>query len=342
MRKVVVTGGAGFIGSHAVEHLANVLRDADITILDKMTYAADFENIVHLLDERRVRLVVGDICDLAFCQAVLEDTDMLVHLAAESHVDNSFGDSLLFTQTNTLGTHSLLEACRVNGVSRVIHVSTDEVYGEVLEGEADENTRLNPTNPYSASKASAEMVVMSYLRSFSVPIVVVRANNIFGTRQFPEKLIPRCCLSLVSGDKIPIHGDGSYHRRYLAVEDFAEALALIVERGVVGEIYNVGSREEYSNLGVVEMVCRQFGVEARDHIEFVSDRLFNDRRYGISTRKIEALGWTPRRRLATEVGRIVDWYRCNSNRYGPAASYMRGAHHRIAIKKPAVIAAGES
>jgi len=333
MRKIVVTGGAGFIGSHVVEHLSQTMPDAQIVILDKMTYAADYENISHILDHQRVDLVVGDICDLSFCEAMLGGADLLVHLAAESHVDNSFGDSLLFTMTNTLGTHTLLEACRMNNVGRIVHVSTDEVYGEILSGEADENTRLNPTNPYSASKASAEMVVMSYLRSFQLPIVVVRANNIFGTRQFPEKLIPRCCLSLVTGEKIPIHGDGSYHRRYLAVEDFAAAIALVIGRGGVGEVYNVGSPEEYANLQVVEMVCREFGVDARDHITFVTDRLFNDQRYGISSRKIETLGWERKRSLKTDIGRIANWYKQNIARYRTPIVRVRGSHGRISIRK---------
>ena len=334
MRKAVITGGAGFVGSHVAEHICRLLPDAQITILDKMTYAADFENIAHIIDHQRIQLVVGDICDLSLCQSVLEQTDLLVHLAAESHVDNSFGDSLLFTQTNTLGTHTLLEACRINGVTRVVHVSTDEVYGEILEGEVSEEARLNPTNPYSASKASAEMVVMSYLRSFNVPIIVVRANNIFGTRQFPEKLIPRSCLSLVYGEKIPVHGDGSYSRRYLAVEDFAAAIGLIINEGTIGQIYNVGSREEYSNLTVIEMICHHFGAVAKDHIQFVSDRPFNDQRYGISSRRIEALGWVPQHNLAEELGRIVDWYRGNANRYGSPARFTHAAHHRAAIEMP--------
>jgi UDP-glucose 4,6-dehydratase len=334
MRKVVITGGAGFIGSHVVENVARALPDSTITILDKMTYAADYENISHLIDHRRIQLVVGDICDLSLCQAVLTETDLLLHLAAESHVDNSFGDSLLFTQTNTLGTHTLLEACRINGVKRVVHVSTDEVYGEILEGEVAETASLNPTNPYSASKASAEMVVLSYLRSFKVPIVVVRANNIFGIRQFPEKLIPRACLSLIHGKKIPIHGDGSYRRRYLAAEDFADALTLVTERGGVGEIYNVGSHEEYSNLAVVDMVCREFGVKSKDHIAFVSDRPFNDQRYGISSSKIEALGWRPRLSLESEVGRVLQWYRTNVNRYGAPGELDQPPHHRAVIETP--------
>jgi len=323
MRKVVVTGGAGFIGSHVVELLNSSMPEAQIVIFDKMTYAADYSNIAHILDSNRVRLVVGDICDLPLCRKILVDADLLVHLAAESHVDNSFGDSLLFTKTNTLGTHTLLEACRVSGVARIVHVSTDEVYGEVPVGEVDEETRLNPTNPYSASKASAEMIVMSYLRSFKMPIMVVRANNIFGIRQYPEKLIPRCCLSLIYGEKIPVHGDGSYHRRYLAAQDFAAAVALIVKRGVVGEVYNVGSQEEYSNMAVVKLVCDQFGVSVKDHVAFVSDRPFNDQRYGIASRKIEALGWAPKSRLATEIGRITDWYRGNAHRYEPLGGLVR-------------------
>jgi UDP-glucose 4,6-dehydratase len=332
MHKIVITGGAGFIGSHVVETVARAMPDSTITILDKMTYAADYENIAHLIDHRRVQLVVGDICDLSLCQTVLVGTDLLLHLAAESHVDNSFGDSLLFTQTNTLGTHTLLEACRINGVKRIVHVSTDEVYGEVLTGEADEKAWLNPTNPYSASKASAEMVVLSYLRSFKVPIIVVRANNIFGIRQFPEKLIPRACLSLLHGLKIPIHGDGSYRRRYLAAEDFADALILVAERGGVGEIYNIGSREEYSNLAVVEMICREFGVTSKDHISFVLDRPFNDQRYGILSSKIAALGWSPKLRLEAEVGRIVQWYRTNVNRYGAPNAVSQPPHHRATIE----------
>lgn len=315
MRNVLITGGAGFIGSHVLEHLHSTMPDARFIVLDKMTYAADYDNIVKILDHRRVRLVVGDICDLGLCRNLLSGIDLLVHLAAESHVDNSFGDSLLFTQSNTLGTHTLLEAARENKVGRIIHVSTDEVYGEVLEGEVDETAELHPTNPYSASKASAEMVVKSYLRSFKMPIVIVRANNVFGIRQFPEKLIPRCCVNLIQGEKMPVHGNGLYRRRFLAAEDFAEALKLLVDKGEVGEAYNIGSHEEYTNLEVIGMVCAQFGIRAEDVIEFVSNRPFNDQRYSISTAKIEALGWRRRRTLSEEIPRIADWYRANIDRY---------------------------
>ena len=316
MRRLLITGGAGFIGSHVVERLRAALPESEIVVLDKMTYAADINNIVHLLDDGQTRLVVGDICNLKLCTELLEGVDLMVHLAAESHVDNSFGESLLFTRTNTLGTHTLLEACRINKVPRILHISTDEVYGEILSGEAEESAHLNPTNPYSASKASAEMVVKSYISSFHLPIVVVRANNIFGVRQYPEKLVPRCCLSLIKGEKIPIHGSGEYRRRYLAAEDFAAAIELLVNKGVIGEAYNVGSDEEYTNLQVAEMVCAAFDYNIDDCVEFVSDRPFNDQRYSISTEKIRALGWQRTLSLKDELGRVVDWYRTNAHRYG--------------------------
>jgi dTDP-glucose 4,6-dehydratase len=315
IRRILVTGGAGFIGSHVIERLTSDWPDSSITILDKMTYAADYANISHLLERHQVRLVVGDICDAPLCVRLLEGVDVLVHLAAESHVDNSFGDSLQFTRSNTLGTHTLLEACRINATPLIIHVSTDEVYGEILSGEVDETAALNPTNPYSASKASAEMIVRGYQHSFKLPIVTVRANNIYGIRQYPEKLIPRCCLSIIRKDKIPIHGTGLYRRRFLAVQDFAAAISLLMKRGKPNDIFNVGSPEEYSNLEVVEMICVAFGVKSADHIQFVSNRPFNDQRYGISAHKIESLGWTRKYTLSKEIANIVVWYGDNADRY---------------------------
>ena len=315
MRRILITGGAGFIGSHVTEHLHRVYPDAQITVLDKMTYAADIDNIRHILDRHHVRLVVGDICDANLCRKVLDSADLLVHLAAESHVDNSFGDSLQFTRTNTLGTHTLLEAARIAEVPKIIHVSTDEVYGEVLDGEVDESAHLNPTNPYSASKASAEMIVKSYIKSFGLPISTIRANNIFGIRQYPEKLIPRCCLSLILKQKIPIHGTGECSRCFLAAEDFAEAVALLIPLDTNGEVFNVGTDEEYRNLEVVRMICEAFGEDSADFIEHVHDRPFNDTRYGISTKRIAGIGWVPKRMLKSELGRIVEWYRENIYRY---------------------------
>ena len=322
MNRVLVTGGAGFIGSYVTEHIIERFKSVKVTVLDKMTYAADAENIKAEQVTDCVQLVVGDVCDVDLCKDVVRDMDLVVHLAAESHVDNSFSSSLAFTRTNVLGTHSLLEACRLHQVPRVLHVSTDEVYGEVVEGAAAENSSLNPTNPYSASKASAEMIVKGYVNCYGLPVIGVRANNIFGPRQFPEKLIPRSILCLITGRKIPIHGDGKHIRHYLSVHDFAEAIGVLIEKGRVGEVYNVGTNEAYSNIEVVSMICQYFGQKFEGCVTFVQDRPFNDRRYSINWGKISSLGWRARRQLADELAGLVQWYRDNAHRYAGRTDWV--------------------
>lgn len=313
--KIVVTGGCGFIGSHVAEHLRYLFPQARLTILDKLTYAGDMDNVSHLVKRSGVHLEVGDICDPDLCRRAVCDGDLVVHLAAESFVDNSFGDPLTFTVTNTLGTQTLLEACRVARVPRFIHVSTDEVYGEVLSGEVGEDAPFNPTNPYSASKAAAEMIILGYLKSYRQPIIRVRANNIFGIRQYPEKVIPKFCLSMALGEKLTIHGNGSHRRHYLHAQDFAAAISLLIDEGVTGEVYNVGSDDEYSTLEVARLVCDVFGKDWRKQVVFVKDRPFNDRRYSISSARMQSLGWRPRRRLVEELGDIAQWYANRVERY---------------------------
>ncbi len=255
MNKIVITGAAGFLGSHLADLFVARYPDSRFVFFDKMTYSADIENVVHHLHDRRRQLLVGDICDPEFCRQATAGADLVIHAAAESHVDRSFMNATRFVHTNVFGTHTLLEACRINQVPRIIHVSTDEVYGEVLEGEVDEDTILNPTNPYSASKAAAEMMVRSLIHCYKMPILMIRGNNIFGARQYPEKIISRFCLRLVRGEKLPIHGNGSNVRHYLAAQDMAEAIALINEVGTIGQVYNIGSDEEYTNLQVTRMIC---------------------------------------------------------------------------------------
>lgn len=313
--KIVLTGGAGFIGSHVTEAVLDAMPEASIVVLDKMSYAADFRNLARPLASPRFRLIVGDICDLDTCATVTRGADLVIHLAAESHVDNSFGNSLHFTHTNVLGTHALVEACRVNKVGRVLHVSTDEVYGDILDGSFDENSSLNPTNPYSASKAAAEMVIRGYMASFQLPVIMVRGNNIYGTRQFPEKIIPKFCMQLHRGMKLTVHGDGRNVRSYLSVHDFAAAILRLVEHGTPGEVYNVGTHEEFANLHVAALLCERFGSSVSANVTFVTDRPFNDRRYSVDTAKIGALGWAPRRSFETELDAIVAWYREHAERY---------------------------
>ena len=315
MRKILLTGGAGFIGSHVLEHLVELYPDAAITVLDRMSYAADYENISHVLDRDKRVLVVGNVTDLALCTRLTQNADCVIHMAAESHVDNSFGNSIEFTLSNTLGTHTLLEASRVNEVPLFIHVSTDEVYGEVLEGRSREEDVLDPSNPYSASKAGAEMIVRSYQYSFSMPIITARGNNIFGTRQYPEKIIPKFSMQLLHGQKITVHGTGENSRHYLAAEDFARALGLLIREGKTGEIYNIGTDLELTNLEIAEMICDISKAEFKSAISFVEDRPFNDRRYSVDSSKLNALGWQPEIALPTALPDVVQWYHDNQHRY---------------------------
>ncbi len=319
MKKIVITGGAGFIGSHIVEHFVEAYPQAKVVVLDKMTYAADVRNLMHLISTGKINLVVGDICHLDTCVSTVKGADLVIHAAAESHVDNSFGNSLEFTRTNVTGTHCLMEACRSEGVKRIIHVSTDEVYGEVLEGSAKEDAVLKPTNPYSASKAAAEMIISGYLQSYKMPIVMVRANNIFGKRQYPEKIIPKFSLNLILGKPLTIHGNGKNCRHYLSARDFAGALELLAEKGVIGETYNVGTTEEYTNMQMAYMMCDIFGVNPDDTITFIKDRPFNDQRYAVDWAKITDLGWTSQNNLIDQISEVAQWYYDNVERYAPDA-----------------------
>jgi dTDP-glucose 4,6-dehydratase len=311
MRKILITGGAGFIGSHLAEQMCAAFPRAQVVVLDKMTYAADIGYILPLIASHRIQLIVGDICNYETCLTASKGCDLVIHAAAESHVDRSFQSSILFTHTNTLGTHTIMEACRVAHVPRVVHVSTDEVYGEVLGAECDETGLLNPTNPYSASKAAAEMIVNGYRHSFKLPVIIVRANNVFGIRQFPEKLLPRSIMSILAGRKIPLHGDGTNVRHYLAATDLAGAIRLVAERGELSEVYNIGSPDEYANRDVARMVCDAMDTDFHTNVEYIRDRPFNDRRYAISWDKLTNLGWSPQSSLPQKLPSIVAWYREN-------------------------------
>jgi len=323
MNKIVVTGGAGFIGSHIVEMLLAKYPQAQIVILDRMTYATNIRSILHLASNPRVNLIVGDICEMYICQKAVKDADLVIHAAAESHVDNSFGNSLEFTRSNTLGTHTLLEACRTLNVPRIIHVSTDEVYGEIIKGTADEEYPLKPTNPYSASKAAAEMIVQGYLQSFKIPALILRANNIFGIRQYPEKIIPKFITTLMRGDKLTLHGTGKNTRHYLSAHDLMKALLLLIEKGQIGACYNIGTVEEYQNVEMAQMICDLFGLKAQDHIVHVTDRPFNDARYAVDWSKISKLGWKPQSSLKSELPSIAAWYADHYDLYETAPIVRR-------------------
>lgn len=308
MKKIVVTGGAGFIGSHIVDEYIEGYPDAKIVVLDKMTYAADIRNVQHHIPNKNFELIVGDICDLQTCERALKDADLLIHAAAESHVDNSFGNSLEFSRTNVVGTHCLMEVCRQYGVPKIIHVSTDEVYGEVLEGEAHEESSLMPTNPYSASKAAAEMVIRGFMQSFKLPVIMIRANNMFGIRQFPEKIIPKFILMLNNDERLTIHGNGENKRHFLAVRDFTKALITLTNKGVIGECYNIGTTQEYQNIEMAKMLCDLFDKPHDEYITYIEDRPFNDGRYAVNWDKMTALGWAPQISLEEKMPELIEWY----------------------------------
>lgn len=319
MKKIIITGGAGFIGSHIVEKCAEKYKGAEIVIFDKMTYAADVRNILPLITANKARLLVGDVANFETCRRAVEGADLVIHAAAESHVDNSFGNSLEFTKTNVAGTHCLMESCRLAGTPRIIHVSTDEVYGEVHEGSVDENAVLRPTNPYSASKAAAEMIINGYRQSFKIPVIIIRANNIFGIRQFPEKIIPKFLISAITGRKMTLHGSGKNVRHYLSAHDLTDAIDLLVQKGEIGGCYNIGTLEDYPNIEIARMICAIFGLKEEDYVTYVADRPFNDARYAVDWSRLSKLGWQPRRRLADELPAMAEWYTQNLSRYENSA-----------------------
>lgn len=313
MSKIIISGGAGFIGSHVFEKIISDYPNEEILVIDKMTYASSFSNINKFINNKNINISVGDLCDFDFCKRVTKNADIVINLAAESHVDNSFESSIIFSKSNVVGTHSLLEASRINKIKLFIHVSTDEVYGEIKEGFHTENDHLNPTNPYSASKAAAEMIVNGYLHSFKMPIIVVRANNIYGIRQYPEKIIPKFIMQSLCNVPFTIHGDGLNTRKYLSALDFADAISILIKKGKIGEIYNIGSTDEYKNLEIIDLISKE--TKNQPSINFVRDRPFNDCRYSVSCKKLENLGWHQKRHLYNDLPNIINWYKNNLEIY---------------------------
>ena len=306
MKRIIVTGGAGFIGSSLVDGLAHAYPGAELVVLDAMTYAASPENLASAQITGRVSLEIGDICDPATASRVIKGADLVVHAAAESHVDRSFANADVFLRTNVLGTHNVLEACRMHGVSRVIHVSTDEVYGPRNEDdEADERDQLRPTNPYSASKAAAEMIAIAAFKSFQLPVIVVRPNNVFGPRQFPEKLLPRFIIRAERGEPLTIHGNGQQRRRFLCVDDLVEAIVLLSRKGKLGKTYNIGIADSYTIHDVIDMLADVFGTRVRETAVTIEDRPYNDPCYATTRHRIEALGWAPKNRLRDHFPTLV-------------------------------------
>ena len=309
--KYFVTGAAGFIGSNYVRWLlAN--SDHTVTVFDKLTYAGNLENIRDLLDDPagRCRFVQGDICDRDAVEAALPGHDIVVHFAAESHVDRSIEDPYAFVHTNVFGTNVLCDVARRTGIDRFVHISTDETYGSIEDGSFIETDRLGPRSPYSAAKAGSDLIALSYVTTYGLPVVVTRCSNNYGPYQFPEKLIPLFTTNLLDGHKVPLYGDGGNIRDWIHVEDHNRAVQVVLEHGTIGEIYNIGAHNEITNR---EITYRLLELCGRDEsfIEPVADRLGHDRRYSVDITKITALGWTLTRDFETGLAETVDWYRTN-------------------------------
>jgi dTDP-glucose 4,6-dehydratase len=303
VKNLLITGGCGFIGSNFINYFFNKNKEVNIINLDAMYYCANETNIdENIRNSDRYHLVKGNLCSYDLLNHILItfNIDTVIHFAAQSHVQDSFEDSLRYTNDNILGTHTLLESCRKYGkITKFIHISTDEVYGESLlsddEEKKNEQSILCPTNPYAATKAGAELIANSYRYSFKMPIIITRGNNVYGPNQYPEKLIPRFIDLLNKNKKVTIQGDGSNVRAFLHAIDVAKALELILEFGKIGEIYNIGSDEdkEYTVLEIAKILIKLIK-ETEDYdkyIEFVKDRPFNDKRYYISNEKVKNLGW---------------------------------------------------
>lgn len=308
IKKIFITGAAGFIGSHLTKKLYDHYSNSKFILYDKITYAANKKYIRKLLKKKNVKFIQDDLLNLKSLQLNLKNIDLAINVAAESHVDNSFGNSLIFTQTNTLGTHYFLEACRKQKVKRIIHVSTDEVYGENLDKPFKENQSLNPTNPYSASKAGADMMVNAYKKSYKLNINTVRANNIYGTRQYPEKLISKSIYNFIHNKKMTIHGKGNNYRFYLSVEDFCDGMMQIINKGKFQEIYNIASDKKYKVIDVIKIIADYLNKDFKKNIKYVNDRPFNDKIYKINCNKLEKLSWKVKRNLKDDLPFIIDWY----------------------------------
>jgi dTDP-glucose 4,6-dehydratase len=316
VEKILVTGGAGFIGSHFVKRLLAADDVAGVTVLDALTYAGHRENLGEAFLSSKLQFVEGNICDGPLVRELVPQHDAVVHFAAESHVDRSFLHAGAFLTTNVLGSHTLLDAAKRAGLTRFVHVSTDEVYGPLETGTATESDPLRPTVPYAASKAASDLVALSYWRTHGVPVCVTRSSNNYGPAQHPEKIIPLFITRLIKGLTVPLHGDGGHVRNWLHVTDNCAGLELVLRGGVPGEVYNVGGGTDLTNRELTERLLEACGA-GWDRVRTVPDRQSNDRRYSMDITKITALGYRPVRDLDEGLAETVAWYRDHPERWAP-------------------------
>ena len=307
--RVFVTGGAGFIGSNFVHYMLDEHPGYEIVVLDKLTYAGNLGNLRDVMDG--ISFIKGDICVREDVERVIKECNVIINFAAETHVDRSIIDAGSFVSTDVLGAYVLLEASRKFDIDRFIQISTDEVYGSIEAGSFTEEDPLKPNSPYSASKAGADMLVRSYHQTYGLPTLITRSANNFGPYQFPEKIIPLFITNLIQGKKVPLYGDGLNVRDWIYVLDNCKAIELVLDKGKVGEVYNIGGGFEFTNLELTEKIMELMGV-GKDFIEYVPDRLGHDRRYSLNCEKIKELGWVPESDFEDRLEETITWYKGNS------------------------------
>jgi dTDP-glucose 4,6-dehydratase len=312
--KIFVTGGAGFIGSNFIRHVLGLGQNYSIVNFDKLTYAGNLANLESIAENRNYHFVKGDICDAAAVEAAMNGCDAVVHLAAESHVDRSIYEPAPVIETNVTGTFILLQVGRKMGVKKFVHISTDEVYGDLAPGTfADENSNLRPSSPYSASKAGSDLLVLSYVRTFDFPAVITRSSNNYGPYQFPEKFLPLMITNALDNKPLPIYGDGKQQRNWLHVEDNCRGILAVLERGRIGEVYNIGGLDIEENLAVARRLLRILR-KPESLLSYVKDRPGHDRRYALDSKKVEKeLGWKPAISLEEGLRQTIDWYKSNGS-----------------------------
>ena len=323
---IIVTGGAGFIGSNFVFHMLNAHPDYRIICLDKLTYAGNLSTLEPVMSNPNFRFVKADICDKEAVDKLFEEEkpDIVVNFAAESHVDRSIENPQIFLETNIIGTSVLMDASRKHGVKRYHQVSTDEVYGDLPLDRPDlfftENTPIHTSSPYSSSKAGADLLVLAYYRTYGLPVTISRCSNNYGPYHFPEKLIPLMIIRALHDESLPVYGDGLNVRDWLYVEDHCKAIDLIIHKGKVGEVYNVGGHNEMANIDIVKLILKELG-KSEDLITYVTDRAGHDRRYAIDPTKIHNdLGWLPETKFADGIVKTIKWYLENESWWQPIVS----------------------
>ena len=314
MKKILVTGGAGFIGSNFINYILNSRNDVSIVNLDKLTYAGNLKNLSGVENNPNYTFIKGDIVNDELVKFIFQRYQIthVINFAAESHVDRSILGSEVFFRTNVLGTNVLLETAKYFGVEKFIQISTDEVYGSLgPEGQFEETTPLQPNSPYAASKAAADLMALAFHHTYGVPVVITRCSNNYGQYQFPEKLIPLMIINALNNKKLPVYGDGLNVRDWIYVIDHNKAVELVLEKGQLGEVYNIGANTEKPNIQIVKLILSQLG-KSEELIEYVKDRLGHDRRYAINSKKIKKnLGWQPEYSFEDAIKNTIDWYMGN-------------------------------